>query len=413
MSKKVNFIRRANGEGSVYQIKDGRFGAAISLGKDESGKRLRHVETGKTEQEAIDKMKLWLSKNGYMGEENTIIINGQSPISEFVEEFKVKGLLGSGISDVTFENYSYALKHFQEYFKGKRIGMVDTDEINRFFAWMVNFMENGKFKYSQTSLDRTAYVVNRMFARAVRKGYLSTNPMDTEEFKTPRSKKKTTEIKALSQEDIGILRNALMENKTVYPVIALMSITGMRTQEALGLQWGDIDFENATIHIQRAVTEEITWDSHGNKISAKTVLGPTKNGSSEREIPVPDVVINLLRKWRETAPFISKTQFGESDRVFGNSKGSSWTYAGFRSSVNHSLERSGAGMDSLRLHRLRHTVATMMSNEPDANVYHIMQLLGHTQIKTAQKYIDKQTQERGKKNKELMGRLSAKSGLLG
>lgn len=76
MSKKVQFTRRANGEGSVYQIKDGRFGAAISLGKDESGKRLRHVETGKTEQEAIDKMKLWLAKNGHMGEE-TIIINGQ------------------------------------------------------------------------------------------------------------------------------------------------------------------------------------------------------------------------------------------------------------------------------------------------------------------------------------------------
>ena len=106
MSKKVQFTRRANGEGSVYQIKDGRFGAAISLGKDEAGKRLRHVETGKTEQEAIDKMKLWLSKNGYMGEENTVIINGQSTINEFIEEFKVKGLLGSGISDVTFENYS-------------------------------------------------------------------------------------------------------------------------------------------------------------------------------------------------------------------------------------------------------------------------------------------------------------------
>ena len=67
MSKKVQFTRRANGEGSVYQIKDGRYGAAISLGKDETGKRLRHVETGKTEQDAIQKMQLWLAQNGYMG----------------------------------------------------------------------------------------------------------------------------------------------------------------------------------------------------------------------------------------------------------------------------------------------------------------------------------------------------------
>ena len=224
-SKKVNFTRRANGEGSVYQIKDGRFGAAISLGKDEAGKRLRHVETGKTEQEAIDKMKRWLAQNGYMGEE-TIIINGQSTISEFVEEFKVKGLLGSGISDVTFENYSYALKHFQEYFKGKRIGMVDTDEINRFFVWMVNYTENGEFKYSQTSLDRTVYVTGRMFGRAVRKGYLSANPMKDNDFKKPVSKKKTLPIKSLTSEEISSLKTALMNNKIVYPVIALMSVLG-------------------------------------------------------------------------------------------------------------------------------------------------------------------------------------------
>lgn len=413
MSKKVQFTRRANGEGSVYQIKDGRFGAAISLGKDEAGKRLRHVETGKTEQEAIDKMKLWLSKNGYMGEENTVIINGQSTINEFIEEFKVKGLLGSGISDVTFENYSYALKHFQEYFKGKRIGMVDTDEINRFFTWMVNFTENGKYKYSQVTLDRTVYVVNRMFSRAIRKGYLAVNPIQDGDFKKPHSKKKTAKITALTQEDMSILRNALMENKTVYPVIALMSITGMRTQEALGLQWGDIDFENATINIRRAVTEKIAWDERGNKISAETVLGPTKRGTSDRVIEVPDMVINLLKEWRATAPHISKTRLGANDRVFGNSKGPDWTYAGFRSSVNHTLQKADSGIDSLRLHRLRHTVATMISNEPDANIYHVMQLLGHTQIKTAQKYIDNQTQERSKKNKELMGRLSANSRLCG
>ena len=101
MSKKVQFTRRANGEGSVYQIKDGRFGAAISLGKDETGKRLRHVETGKTEQEAIDKMQLWLYKNGELKDEK-VVINGQSTVEEFVEDFKLRNLMGS-TSDRTFE----------------------------------------------------------------------------------------------------------------------------------------------------------------------------------------------------------------------------------------------------------------------------------------------------------------------
>jgi hypothetical protein len=55
----------------------------------------------------------------------------------------------------------------------------------------------------------------------------------------------------------------------------------------------------------------------------------------------------------------------------------------------------------------------MLSNEPDSNVFNIMQLLGHTQIKTAQKYIDNQTKERAEKNRELLGRLSANGGLCG
>ena len=113
-------------------------------------------------------MQLWLFQNGYMGQQ-TVVINGQSSIEEFVEDFRVRSLMGSGISDRTFENYSYALKHFQDYFRGQRIGTIASEEMKRFFAWMVNYEENGQYKYSQV----------------------------------------------------------------VYLVIALMAITGMRTQEAL------------------------------------------------------------------------------------------------------------------------------------------------------------------------------------
>lgn len=339
-SKKVNFTRRQNGEGSVYKINDGRYGAAISLGKDANGKRLRHVETGKTEQEVIDKMRLWLAKNGKL-EKEEIVINGQTTVEEFVKDFKINALQPSRISDVTFENYSYALKHFQEYFKGKKIGMIDVDEINHFFSWMIDSRKkDGTYKYSQATIDLTAYLTNRMFKRAVKRKYLSVNPMDDEDLIELISNKKTQDITALTQTERSILKDALGTNKVVYPVIALMSITGMRTQEALGLQWGDIDFENATINIHQAIIKKIIRDSQGNKIASKTDIGPTKRG--------------------------------EKDFVFGNSKSPSWTYAGFRSSVNSILARSGAGMDHLRLHRLRHTVATMMSDEPDANVHHIM-----------------------------------------
>lgn len=166
--------RRPNGEGSVYQMKDGRFGTAFSLGKDESGKRLRHVETGKTEQEAMDKMHLWLSKNGYL-EEEKVVINGQTTVQDFVEEFKVKALRNSVrkdkdvVSDVTYYNYVCMLQPFVTAFAGKRICEVDAYALNKFFSGIKNSMVQGKYQYSKTSIGRMVLIIGRMFNRAVEK----------------------------------------------------------------------------------------------------------------------------------------------------------------------------------------------------------------------------------------------------
>ena len=397
--------RSSNGTLKPYQMKDGRYGIAASLGKDETGKRCRHVETGKTEQEVIDKMRRWLSQNGYLNDEETVI-NGQSTAQELVKAFKLKSLLASGISDATYENYSYAIKHFETYFGNSRLCLIDANEMTRFFNTMANTIENGAYKYGKCSLERAEYITYRMFSWAVEEDYLPHNPMDSKRFKMPKANKTTEPITALSEEDIHLLRCALQKNKVVYPVIDLMAITGLRTEEALALHWEDIDFDTGEINVHRALVKKSELDENGDKVRGYTAEGPTKRGKGDRIISVPDGVIDMLREWKHTAPLISKTKTGRKDYVFGNSKGPSWTYAGFRSSVNRCLENSDVGIDSLRLHRLRHTVATMLSEQPDVTVFNIMQLLGHTQIKTAQRYIDAQTDKRREKNKELMSRLS-------
>lgn len=392
-----------------YKMASGRYGIAVSLGKDDTGKRLRHVETGKSEQEVIDKMKLWLAQNGYMGEE-AIILNSQSTIEELAEDFKLRGLKDSGITDITYDNYVNVLNRFIHAFSGRRVGEIDTDDINSFFSKMTKATVNGKYKYSQVSIDRTAYVMDRMFKRAVHKGYIKNNPMDSYEFKRPRSKKDTGDITALSEEELKELISVLKNHDTIFPVIYFMLHTGTRTQEALAIKWEDIDFENNRISINKAMTKEMVFDEHGNKLKAKTVVGPTKNKSSIREIGVPESLIEYLADWRVKAPQVSKTKTSSKDFVFGNVKESSWTCDGFRTAVNNYLRKSGSSIKRLRLHRLRHTVATMLSNQPDATVFHVMQLLGHRDIRMAQKYVDKQRVERREKNQEMLGNISEKMG---
>lgn len=410
-SKKVNFTRRPNGEGSVYRMKDGRYGAAYSFGKDANGKRLRHVETGKTEQEAIDKMRLWLSQNGYM-EQDAVVLNGQSTVEEFIEYFKVNELLTSGISDATYDNYCYMLKHFEDHFRGKRLSDIDRNSIKQFFSNMAKAKVNGEYKYSDVTIKRVKFIVGKLYAWAVDDNKLESSPIDWSRYKPPTGKKETASITALTLDELQTVKTAVMGNRAVYPVIALMAHTGMRTEEALALQWQDIDFDDSTIHVHHALTKEFEKDGHGNKVgNTKTVLGTTKNTYSNRYIQVPDEVMDLLKNWREIAPLVSKTKLGNTDFVFGNTKGPNWTYAGFRSSVNNSLKQAGTGINSLRLHRLRHTVATMISNDPDATAYTLQQLLGHKDTRMAHKYIDSETDERRRKNRIMLGRMYGEKGL--
>lgn len=397
--------RSPNGTIKAYKMKDGRYGVAVDLGRDQSGKRIRPIKTGKTEQEAIDKMRRWLSQNGYLETEETVI-NGQSTARELVKAFKLKNLLASGISDSTYENYGYALKHFETYFEDRRLCMIDANEMTRFFNTMANTVENGDYKYGKCSLDRAEYITNRMFEWAVEEEYLSCNPMASKRFKMPKANKSTTPITALSENDLDLIEQALYENKILYPIILLMSKTGMRTEEALALHWEDIDFDKEEIYIHRAIIKKNVLDENGNKVRGYTTEGTTKRGTGDRVIYPSEEVFGVLKKWREIAPQISKTKTGNQDYVFGNTKDVYWSCDGLRSSVNRCLKNSGVGIDRLRLHRLRHTVATRISEDPDATVYDIMYLLGHKQIKTAQRYIDIDTANRRMRNKKLMSRMS-------
>jgi hypothetical protein len=96
--KKVK--RRANGEGTIYQLKDGRYGAAISLGYDENGNRIRPKITGKSEDEVKEKMQALLKKMEVIDVSQPIVINSQS--TSFLEAWKKSLMTRDVISSLRF-----------------------------------------------------------------------------------------------------------------------------------------------------------------------------------------------------------------------------------------------------------------------------------------------------------------------
>ncbi|MBK5240234.1 hypothetical protein [Clostridium sp.] len=85
-----NKVRNSSGKGTIFLRKDGRYGAAVSLGKDENGKRIRPNVTGKTEEEAKEKMRVLLMKMELIDEEEISIITFDSKtlVEDFIKEFK-------------------------------------------------------------------------------------------------------------------------------------------------------------------------------------------------------------------------------------------------------------------------------------------------------------------------------------
>jgi integrase len=54
--------------------------------------------------------------------------------------------------------------------------------------------------------------------------------------------------------------------------LKLMAYSGARRNEALGLQWDDVDFDNAQLHLRRQVTDRVNPEKNPNGIE------PLKNG---------------------------------------------------------------------------------------------------------------------------------------
>jgi integrase len=139
------------------------------------------------------------------------------------------------------------------------------------------------------------------------------------------------------------------DNKMLYPIILMLLLTGARKREVLDAQWHEFDFEQRDWRI------------------TKTKLGRA------RHVPLSDGVIDLLQQLPklEGCPWVfpnPKTGI-PFDNMF-----CSWNTA-----------RKKAGLDTLRIHDLRHSYASFLANN-GIGLYEIQKLLGHTQIKTTQRY---------------------------
>ncbi len=252
------------------------------------------------------------------------------------------------IRETTWEVYEgHVRNHFKD-LNGLKVTCITTATMEKF----ITKRQNEDMHIN--TIRKVLVSLNQILSYAVRHKYVLFNPLrDAERPRDPGEKKK--EIIVLAPDQIQSLLKTVTNQK--YRSLFLLAImSGAREGELLGLQWGDIDWTNSQMHIQRSYT--------------KGRFFPTKTRTSNRRVDLGPTVINALKLWR-LACLANK-----HDLIFPNEAGEPINYSNMM--TRHFFPTlKAAGLPKIRFHDLRHTNASIRL-EMGENIKYIQKQLGHS-----------------------------------
>ena len=149
-------------------------------------------------------------------------------------------------------------------------------------------------------------------------------------------------------------------------VFEILYYCGLRRGELRGLTWDNIDFENETLSVVKNVVNE--KGDHGY-----WYVTTPKNRTSTRTIPMPEVLVNHLKEYKESLTKFKN--FSEDWYVVGDIAP---IHAVTLRTRNIKIAKK-AGLKNIRLHDFRHSCASLLVNS-GANIMIVAKYLGHAKI---------------------------------
>jgi integrase len=260
------------------------------------------------------------------------------------------------VRETTWGNYKGHIEnHFAE-FNELRINRIMTVDVEKFIT---------KRQIEGMHIDtlrKVLITLNQIFKYAVRHKYIDHNPYaDVEKPKRQRreGEHKRDKISVLTPEQVkDFLEN--IEGQRYQAMFRLAVFGGPRQGELLGFKWGDVDWENNQIHVQRTYTK-------GRFFAPKTE-------ESNRKIDLGPAVITELKRWKLACPK------NELDLIFPNNAGKPMNYSNM---VNRHFfpTLKAAELPRIRFHDLRHTYASLLIEQGE-NIKYIQTQLGHSKPST-------------------------------
>lgn len=274
-------------------------------------------------------------------------------------------------------HYRSALKKIKKYFPNKKIADISRSDYQNFLN------EFGKEHAPATVLKAHVYIA-KCFHEAYHFGAISIDPTYEVSLTGDTSLEKDESHKFMNLDDFKTLiqytYTHLDPRRVTNYIILVMANTGMRFEEADGLTWDCIDFDNATIKIDK------TW----NYTKKPYGFGPTKNQSSMRSIHVDKQTLGVLRKLKlvNDKRKLIRPDYNPNNLLFIRPEnGLPISNDGLNSQLSSICKKLGIiseGQQSYTSHALRHTHASMLLYQ-NRDITYVSKRLGHENVTTTYK----------------------------
>jgi integrase len=215
---------------------------------------------------------------------------------------------------------------------------------------------------------RIKATLSGIFSHAVEDGLIQANPSARlDKMLKAKDQSLNKEISPYTAEELEIYLEAVRTGFTEhFPMFLTLARTGLRLSEALGLQWGDIDFRGGFIEIKRG------WVNQRETT--------TKTGKTRRVDATPQLLATLRSLRQQRKELTLKKGWGEvPEWVFVNEDGKPLDPGNLRGRVHYKVCEK-AKLRRVRIHDLRHSYATIRITAGH-NIADVSRQLGHASIK--------------------------------
>ena len=336
--------RRGNGEGSVHQLADGSWRAAVMIsgrrrylrGKTRAivQRRLQEARTGGISSSMrLDKfLVLWLAHVKPLVRENTY-----AGYERIVRLHIIPAIGHTPLRNVTGRACDDALNIARQQGRG------------------------------ENTIGHIRRVLAMAFGTASAWELVTQNP--AQRSAPARPSDRAIDPQPLTRDELLAFVTAA-EGSPDAAMLLVAAFTGARRGEVLGLKWADVDTERGTLAINRTM----------QRVKGGVVEMPPKSKSSRRTVRVPEKVLASLKAHRIVQAeqrMKNADVWQDQGFLFTRDDGRCIPPEALNAACTRTL--AAAGLTHRRLHDLRHTAATLLV-QAGVNIKAVSGFLGHSSV---------------------------------